>query len=239
MNTFFGLLVALAMIACGYFLVRLIICFVKGGDKKFYAKRFAIAVVVFLIGGIGAAATQTPEQKAAREAQLQAQEQKKQQKLAEKEAAEAEKKAKEEADKKAREEQQAILEKAKAEAEARKNTPEGRIEGKIKEYVKDYDETTIDSITLNPDLGTEKEGDYVALVRLTWNRKNSGKMSREMLEMYSSDMAARMYKDLPEVQELAVFWTVPYLNGSAKVSFERANGGMMFTDRMFDKGFNK
>jgi tryptophanyl-tRNA synthetase len=45
--------------------------------------------------------------------------------------------------------------------------------------------------------------------------------------------------DVPEVQELAVFWTVPYLNGSAKISFERANGGMRYTDQMFDKNFNK
>ena len=61
-----------------------------------------------------------------------------------------------------------------------------------------------------------------------------------MLDMYSSDMAARMYKDLPEVQELAVFWTVPYLNnGNAKISFERANDGMKYTDKVFDGNFNK
>ncbi|BAL85185.1 hypothetical protein SELR_pSRC500110 (plasmid) [Selenomonas ruminantium subsp. lactilytica TAM6421] len=232
MNTFFGLLVLLAMVAGGYFLVKLIICVLKGGDKKFYSKRLAIAVVVFLIGGIGAAATQSPERKAANEAQRQVQEQKKQQQL-------AEKKAKEEADKKALEEQKALEEEARAAAEARRNTPEGKIEDKLREYVKGYDETTIDSITLNPDLGTEKDGDYVALVRLTWNRKNSGKMSREMLEMFSSDMAAKAYEDLPDVQELAVFWTVPYLNGSAKVSFERTSGGMKFTDKVFDKGFNE
>lgn len=58
--------------------------------------------------------------------------------------------------------------------------------------------------------------------------------------MYSEDMAARTYEDLPEVQELAVFWTVPYLNnGNAKISFERANGGMKFTDTIFDANFNK
>lgn len=115
-----------------------------------------------------------------------------------------------------------------------------RVKNKVKEYVDaNYHDTTIDSVTVNPNLGTEKEGDYIALVRLTWHTKNSGKTSKEMLDMYSSDMAARMYKDLPEVQELAVFWTVPYLNGSAKISFERANGGMKYTDKIFDKNFNK
>lgn len=33
--------------------------------------------------------------------------------------------------------------------------------------------------------------------------KNYPKTTREMLDMYSSDMAARIYKDLPEIQELA------------------------------------
>ncbi|WP_028129077.1 hypothetical protein [Selenomonas sp. AE3005] len=230
MNTFFALLTLLSLIAGGYYLIRLIICFSKGSDKAFYGKRFAIAFVVFLASGIGFNATETPEQKAEYEAHRQAQEQEKQQKV-------AEKGAKEEADKKALEEQKAADEKAKAEAQ--KNTPEYRVKEKVKEYVNGYAETTINSVTLNPDMGTEKDGDYVALVRLTWNRKNSGKTSKEMLEMYSSDMAARIYNDLPEVQELAVFWTVPYLNGSAKVSFERSNGGMAFTDKVFDKNFNK
>lgn len=122
-------------------------------------------------------------------------------------------------------------------------TPEeralARVKNKVREYVNaHYNGTTIDNITVNPDLGTEKEDDYVALVRLTWNVKNGGKLSREMLDMYSSDMAARMYEDLPEVQELAVFWTVPYLNnGAAKISFERSNGGMRYTDKIYDRNF--
>lgn len=58
--------------------------------------------------------------------------------------------------------------------------------------------------------------------------------------MYSSDIAARIYQDLPKVQELAIFWTVPYLNnGNAKISFERSNGGMRYTDKVFDKNFNR
>lgn len=31
--------------------------------------------------------------------------------------------------------------------------------------------TDIDSITVNEDLGTEEDGDYVVLVNLTWKQK--------------------------------------------------------------------
>lgn len=116
-----------------------------------------------------------------------------------------------------------------------------KVVNKVREYVKEYyNDTTIESITVNPDLGTEKKDDYVVLVRFIWNVDNSGEMSKKMLDMYSSDMAARMYKDLPEVQELAVFWTVPHLNnGNAKISFERVSNGMQYTDKVFDRNFNQ
>lgn len=115
-----------------------------------------------------------------------------------------------------------------------------KVANKVREYVKKYLDTKIDDITVNPDFGTEKNDDYVVLVRLTWNVKNSSEQSKKMLEMYSEDMAARMYQDLPEVQELAVFWTVPYLNnGNAKISFERVSGGMRYSDKVFDGNFNR
>lgn len=40
-----------------------------------------------------------------------------------------------------------------------------------------YTMTQIDRITINDDLGTEADGDYIALVYLTWNQKNTGKTS--------------------------------------------------------------
>ena len=114
------------------------------------------------------------------------------------------------------------------------------VEKKVQEYIdENYTHTSIDRITLNEDLGTEAEGDYIALVYLIWDQKNSGKTSQQMLDMYSSDMAARVYDDLPEIQEIAIFWTVPYLNnGQAKISFERIDSGMKYTDKVFDSNFN-
>lgn len=100
-----------------------------------------------------------------------------------------------------------------------------------------YADTDIDSITLNDDLGTEAEGDYIALVRLTWNVKNSGKTSKEMLSMYSSDLAATVAQECPTIQEIAIFWTVPHLNDTAKCSYERKDDGMYEMDMVWGKAF--
>lgn len=115
-----------------------------------------------------------------------------------------------------------------------------KVETQIKSYINaNYTNTILDDLTVNDDLGTDADGDYVVLVNLTWNQKNTGKTSQEMLDMYSSDMAARIYQDMPEVQELCIFWTVPYLNdGTAKISFERKDNGMAYMDKVFDNNFN-
>lgn len=115
-----------------------------------------------------------------------------------------------------------------------------RVEKQIQAYIdKNYTFTTIDSITINPNLGTDDEKDYIALVNLTWDQKNSGKTSKSVLDMYSSDMAARVYEDLPELSELAVFWNVPYLKAYAKISFERKKNGMAYSDTYYDSAFDK
>lgn len=115
-----------------------------------------------------------------------------------------------------------------------------KVKTQIKSYINaNYTNTILDDLTVNDDLGTDADGDYVVLVNLTWNQKNTGKTSQEMLDMYSSDMAARIYQDMPEVQELCIFWTVPYLNdGTAKISFEKKDNGMAYMDKVFDNNFN-
>ncbi len=131
-------------------------------------------------------------------------------------------------------------EEPKEKPEEEPESEQSKVEKKVQEYIDAYyTKTEIDSITVNEDLGTDVDGDYIALVRLTWNVSNSAALSKEVLDIYSSDMATRMYKDLPEIQELAVFWTVPHLNnGSAKISFERKDDGMYYTDTVFDSNFD-
>ena len=109
------------------------------------------------------------------------------------------------------------------------------IDTKAEKYVQwyidsGYRKTTIDRITMNPNMGTEESGDYVALVYLVWDVQNHYDTAKKMLETYSSDMAARMYEDLPEVSELVVFWDVTYLDTTMKFTFERVDGGMKFAN---------
>jgi len=98
-----------------------------------------------------------------------------------------------------------------------------------------YTQTDIDSITVNEDYGTDADDDYILLVYLTWNVKNSAKMTKKVLAMYSEDFAARVGESMENVQEVALFWTVPYHieDGTAvKYSYERRGAGMYQTDSM-------
>lgn len=128
-----------------------------------------------------------------------------------------------------------IASSAEATPSRRTLTTEDYIQANLRSYVSDYDYTTIDSITINDDAGTDTPDDYIALVNLTWSQKNSQETTEKMLDMYSQDMAARIYKDSSNVQEICIFWSIPYLNASAKWSFERGSNGMYKTDQIFSK----
>lgn len=98
-----------------------------------------------------------------------------------------------------------------------------------------YTMTDISRITVNENYGTDADGDYILLVYVTWNVKNSVEMTNKVLAMYSEDFAARVGKDIPKVSEISVFWTVPYYsetNVSVKYSYERIGDGMTETGHM-------
>lgn len=120
------------------------------------------------------------------------------------------------------------------------NTPQGIIEQVIRNRIgEEYTYSEIDRITINDNLGTDATDDYIALVYITWNQKNSGKTSKEVLKLYSDDLAATIGEQCENVQELAIFWTVPYLNNAnAKCAYERKGNGMYEMDMMWDTAFS-
>ena len=123
-----------------------------------------------------------------------------------------------------------------AEAEYNKWRDIYTIEARAKSIVgENYSLTDIDSITVNENLGTEKDGDYILLAHLTWNQKNSADLTKRVLAMYSSDFAAQIGKRFSSVTELSIFWTVPYYSSTdtlVKYSYERIDGEMFQSDVM-------
>lgn len=113
-------------------------------------------------------------------------------------------------------------------------TPQQLLETYIESHVRDnYSKTTVDKVAINEDMGTDAEGDYIALVNLTWDVQNSPETTEEMLQMYSDDLAASIAIDHPEVQEVAIFWQIPYLgSNTSKWSYEKQSDGMHLTDKV-------
>lgn len=114
------------------------------------------------------------------------------------------------------------------------NNIAGKIESTIRQRVSDkYDNTDITKITVNEDAGTDNPDDYIALVYLKWNVKNSESTSEEMLSMYSNDLAATVSEEYEDVQEITIFWEVPYLtDNTSKWTFERKEKNMYLTDNI-------
>lgn len=108
------------------------------------------------------------------------------------------------------------------------------IETAIRQIVaENYSKTDVEKITINKNLGTEDDGDYIALVYLTWNVKNGPDTTKRMMAMYSEDFAARTGTNLPNVSEVCIFWKIPYYDESdtlVKYSYARKGAGMYQTD---------
>lgn len=149
----------------------------------------------------------------------------------------AEEKAKKEAEEKAKKDaedqaKKAAEEQAKKEAEALalakgvdtdavKKTANSIIKKELGDQVTN---TTLDSLDVNENLGTDSNKDVVVLAKLSWSTKNSEKTTREMLEMYSDHLAAKLAPELAEGSEIALFWKAEYTGLDIKHSYYIKNG---------------
>ncbi|WP_286231321.1 hypothetical protein [Neobacillus mesonae] len=110
-----------------------------------------------------------------------------------------------------------------------KLTRDKEIANSVKKIVKkNYIGTTVTKIEVNENMGTEKENDYIVLPYLKWDVKNSANTTKEMLKMYSDDLAAQLAKE-SDVEEITVFWEVPYHlegNNIAKFNYTRSGNNM-------------
>lgn len=102
----------------------------------------------------------------------------------------------------------------------------------IEKQVEEYDGTTINDINVNSNLEEGENHGYYTQVFLKWDVQNSAQTTRDMIKMYSSDLAASL-NNYEELIELTVFWEIPYhVKGEniAKYTFGRNDDGMYFDD---------
>lgn len=108
-----------------------------------------------------------------------------------------------------------------------------KIEKIIRDRVieKEYRKVEINEITINENLGTEEDGDYIALVYLDFNVMNPEGTGNKMMRMYSDDLVANLANSgIDTVCEAAVFWKDDYNNRNLKYAYEYENGGFYITD---------
>lgn len=100
------------------------------------------------------------------------------------------------------------------------------------------DATEIIRISINENLGTEDPDDYVVLVYPRWNRQNTKETTSEMMRKYCDTTANFISENNPNIQELVLFWTIPYQAKegiSAKCRYERNEYGLQL-DRLSTNG---
>lgn len=90
--------------------------------------------------------------------------------------------------------------------------------------------TKLDSLNVNENLGTDSEEDVIVLANLSWSTKNLEKMTREMLEMYSNHLAAKLAPKLADGSEIALFWYAEYTGLNIKHSYYVKNGNAYIQD---------
>jgi len=110
------------------------------------------------------------------------------------------------------------------------------VEYEIESIVEDnYTTASIEKIEINEDMGSDKPNKLIALVHLSFDVKNSAQTSYNMVELYSDDLAAKIGSENDTVNQIAVFWKVPYIDKHetlAKFSYERSGEHMIITDKV-------
>ncbi|MFJ7951507.1 hypothetical protein ACIQZG_08265 [Lysinibacillus sp. NPDC096418] len=188
------------------------------------------------------------EEKEIEQAKKEEEKKAKEEKLKEEQAAKAaaEQKAKREAEAKLKEEEKNTVEQKQPVTPTKvqsdediKNIRKNEIEKTVKNIVKsDLSNTDIKSIEINN--YQLEDNKFIVLTKLKWNQKNSKNTTKQMLEMFSDNLAAKLHDDT-SIMEVVVFWEVPYhLENAniAKYTYTRATGGMAKTDNWIDSILN-
>lgn len=84
--------------------------------------------------------------------------------------------------------------------------------------------TTLTSLTVNENLGTDIENDVIVLANLSWSAKNEEERTKKRLEIYSDHLAATIAPELKDGSEIALFWEATYTGLDIKYSYYVKDG---------------
>lgn len=90
----------------------------------------------------------------------------------------------------------------------------------------------IDKIEVNEHLGTQEDGDYIALIHLKYKPKNSNETTLKLIDLYNNEIGAQLAKQ-KEIQEVTIFWEAPYIKEDmniVKANLQRNGDNMIFND---------
>lgn len=96
-----------------------------------------------------------------------------------------------------------------------------KITKKIINIIMTWNDISINKISIDPNLKTSKENDYIVSLYLTYNKKDTSGTIKDMLKFYNTEIGF-MADDLTSISELTIFWKVPYLNSDG-TNIARAN----------------
>nr|WP_088327958.1 hypothetical protein [Bacillus cereus] len=91
------------------------------------------------------------------------------------------------------------------------SNPKDKIKNKAESIVKGVTGTSIKKIEVNENLGTDNPDDYILLLHLSFDTKNTKQTTKEMIDMHNNEIGVKVAKELKNVQEVAIFWEAPYI----------------------------
>lgn len=129
-----------------------------------------------------------------------------------------------------------ITEPEKTPEPAKELTPQEKIADNVEKSTTKMRKVSIKDFQVNENFGTEKDGDYIVLAYMSFDAENTAETTRKTIENYNNEIAANLAVE-ESVQDLVIFWEVPYLQSGSnviKATLYRKDGKMVFDNTWYE-----
>lgn len=109
------------------------------------------------------------------------------------------------------------------------------VEAQIQKYASILHGAQLDSVTVNPNYGTDESGDYIVLVYMTYDQYNSPAADVNTVVQVSCTVADAVTRSSPGAVELCVFWELPGYDSQGKIQFLIDGDDYQYGDAMLPK----